>query len=442
MNFTKKFLTESSNIERSASFWNMIGSMATAFQSVILLAIMTRTVGIIPAGIYTMGNTDSNLFLTIGKYGSRSFQVSDVKREYNFREYRMSRIITCIVMGLVSTGYVLWVANRNGYSSEKTSIIIWMCLFKLPDAFEDIFQAEYQKNDRLDVAAKCLSLRMILTIILWALLTIITRSLLISVVVSTIVTTIMCFLFIMLTREFVSERDDYSMKKVWKLLLVMTPLCLGSFLTLYIGAAPRNSIDKYMDDETQAIYGFIAMPVFVVQLLVTFIFNPILHRISLMWDEERYGDYLKESLKQSVFVIGITLVCIAGAWLLGIPVLSVLYSTDLAPYKADLLIMMLGSGFMGFVYLIGYLLTIMRLQNAMLGGYILASIVAFIFSDKAVLTNGIRGACVFYMILLLILALSFIAIYIYKMLQVKKSGKPFTPVNVDKKETAEAKAEA
>ena len=420
MKILKKFLTESENVSASAAIWNMLASMFMAFQSVILLIVMTHTVGLVPAGIYTMGNTDSNLFLSIGKYGVRSFQVSDVKREYNFREYRLARIVTCIAMALVSTIYVLIVANRTGYSSEKTAIIIWMCLYKLPDAFEDVYQGEYQKNDRLDVAAKCLALRMILTIILWAVVVVVTKSLLISTVVSTVATIFMSVLFIVLTREFVSEKNALSVKKTIKQLLVTAPLCIGAFLTIYIGAAPRNSIDKLLDDEMQAIYGFISMPVFVVQLAVLFLFNPILHKVSVLWNEKKYSEYAKETIKQSALVIGVTIICLAGAWLLGIPVLSALYSTDLAPYKADLLIMMLGSGFLGFVSLLGYLLTVMRYQNAILGGYGAVALLALFFTDKAVEADQIHGACVFYMILLLTLMTIFVGLYLIAYFRAKR----------------------
>ena len=141
MNMLKRFLTESKNVEKSAVFWNMAASMLMAFQSVIILIVIGRTIDDdgVTAGIYTFGNTLNNMFLSIGKYGIRFFQVSDVDREYNFREYRMSRIITTIAMTLISTAYVLIVANQNGYSDVKTITIIWLCLFKLADSFEDVF---------------------------------------------------------------------------------------------------------------------------------------------------------------------------------------------------------------------------------------------------------------------------------------------------------------
>ena len=425
MNIVKKFLTESKNIDKSAVFWNMAASMLMAFQSVIILIVIGRTIddNKVTAGIYTFGNTINNMFLSIGKYGMRFFQVSDVDREYNFREYRMSRIITTIAMTVISTVYVLIVANQNGYSDTKTMTIIWLCLFKLADSFEDVFYGDYQKNKRLDVASKAFALRLLITIALFVIMIIVTKNLLLATAVSTIVTIILLFVLIMLTRDFVCEREPYKMSKVWKLLVVTLPLCLGTFLTLYISAAPRTAIDRLMDEGDQAIYGYISMPVFVVQLLVLFIFNPMIYGISCLWNENKITEYIKECMKQFGFVLVVTVVCITGAWLLGIPVLSFMYNTDLAPYKTDLMIMMIGSGFLGLAGLLANLLTVMRYQNAILVGYGLTSVCAFLFAGKAVEKNGMRGAVNVYLILLIILCLIFVAEFVYGVVKAKKNGR-------------------
>ena len=425
MNIVKRFLTESKNIDKSAVFWNMAASMLMAFQSVIILIVIGRTIddNKVTAGIYTFGNTINNMFLSIGKYGMRFFQVSDVDREYNFREYRMSRIITTIAMTVISTVYVLIVANQNGYSDTKTMTIIWLCLFKLADSFEDVFYGDYQKNKRLDVASKTFALRLLITIALFVIMIIVTKNLLLATAVSTIVTIILLFVLIMLTRDFVCEREPYKMSKVWKLLVVTLPLCLGTFLTLYISAAPRTAIDRLMDEGDQAIYGYISMPVFVVQLLVLFIFNPMIYGISCLWNENKITEYIKECMKQFGFVLVVTVVCITGAWLLGIPVLSFMYNTDLAPYKTDLMIMMIGSGFLGLAGLLANLLTVMRYQNAILVGYGLTSVCAFLFAGKAVEKNGMRGAVNVYLILLIILCLIFVAEFVYGVVKAKKNGR-------------------
>ena len=424
MKMLKKFLTESKNIEKSAVFWNMAASMLMAFQSVITLMVIKRTIDDgITAGIYTFGNTINNLFLSVGKYGMRFFQVSDVDREYNFREYRMSRIITTIAMTLISTAYVLIVANQNGYSDTKTFTIIWLCLFKLADSFEDVFYGDYQKNKRLDVASKAFALRLFVTIILFCVLIIVTKNFLLATIVSTIATILILFVLLMLTREFVSEREPYKMSRVWKLLAVTAPLCLGGVLTLYISAAPRTAIDRLMSEVDQEIYGYISMPVFVVQLLVLFIFNPMIYGLSCLWNENKIGDYIKQCLKQFVFVVAVTIVCITGAWLLGIPVLSVIYNTDLAPYKTDLMIMMIGSGFLGLAGLLANLLTIMRYQNAILVGYAMTAIVAFLFCGKVVEKDGMSGAVYIYLVLLIVLCLIFLGEFLYGVLKAYKKSR-------------------
>lgn len=422
MKMLKRFLTESKNVEKSAVFWNMAASMLMAFQSVIILIVIGRTIDDdgVTAGIYTFGNTLNNMFLSIGKYGIRFFQVSDVDREYNFREYRMSRIITTIAMTLISTAYVLIVANQNGYSDVKTITIIWLCLFKLADSFEDVFYGDYQKNKRLDVASKAFALRLLITIALFVILIIFTKNLLLATVVSTVVTVVVLAILLILTREFVCEREPYKMSKVWKLLVVTLPLCLGTFLTLYISAAPRTAIDRLMGEKDQAIYGYIAMPVFVVQLLVTFIFNPMIYGISCLWNDGKIKEYMKECIKQFGFVLIVTVVCIAGAWLLGIPVLSFMYNTDLAPYKTDLMVMMIGSGFLGLAGLLANLLTVMRYQNAILVGYGMTSVIAFLFSGKVVEKDGMSGAVNIYLVLLIVLCMIFIAEFIYGVVKAYK----------------------
>ena len=78
-----KFLTKKSN----AYIWNMAGGMLYAFQSVILLMVITRTVDLYSAGIFTIAYASANLFLTIGKYGMRNYQVTDVVPKFDSVSY-------------------------------------------------------------------------------------------------------------------------------------------------------------------------------------------------------------------------------------------------------------------------------------------------------------------------------------------------------------------
>lgn len=403
----KTFLLKTSNVDKDSFVWNMAGSMLVAFQSVIFLMILTRTVGLVASGIFTIAYANANLFLNIGKYGMRNYQVSDVKKEFTFKEYLMSRWFTTIVMVVVSVLYVMYTAKVNQYSFEKSQIIIWMCLFKVSDSMEDVYYGEYQKKGRLDVASKAMTLRMLFTIILFSAVVIVTKDLLITLIISTCFTTILTIVFVKWT--YPEFKDDISCdrKNVIKLLQCCFPVFLSAFLAFYIGNAPKYAIDAQLTDELQACYGFIAMPVFVIGLLNGFIFNPILYRLSCLWNEGKIRDFLKNTAIQILIVFAITIVCMVGAYILGIPVLSLLYNTDLSPYKAELLVLLLGGGFLGLSGVLCAVITIIRYQKALVMGYGIVSLMAFFMSDIVVSRYEMMGAAALYAILMLLLCLCF-----------------------------------
>lgn len=410
----KKFILNDQNIDRDSFIWNMIGSMLVAFQSVIMLMILTRILGLVDAGIFTIAFANANLFLNIGKYGMRNFQVSDVKRQFTFADYKASRIITTIAMLLTSIGYTLYTAYENTYSIEKTQIIIWMCLFKIVDAVEDIYHGYYQQENRLDIASKCLALRMLSTILVFSLGLIFFKNQLIALIISTVLTT---FLFLIFTKwtigEFRSSSVKYNKENVRLLLKLCFPLFAGAFLSFYIGNAPKYAIDATLSDELQACYGFIAMPVFVIGLLNSFIFNPMLYKMTQLWDSGKTKKFVTQTVIQSGIIFLITIICMGGAYFLGIPVLSWLYNTELSPYKTELLILLLGGGFLGFSGLLNAFITIIRCQKWIMWGYVLIAILAFLFSNPIVEMHGMLGAAILYTALMGGLCIIFVLLFIY-----------------------------
>lgn len=410
----KAFLLNDSNVERNSYIWNMSGSMLVAFQSVIMLMILTRVLGLVEAGILTIAYANANLFQNIGKYGMRNFQVSDVKDEFNFSEYKASRIVTAIAMVAVSFIYVIYTAINNDYTVEKTQIILWMCLFRVVDVIEDVYCALYQSKNRLDIGAKIMTLRQVITLIVFGVGVVILKDLLLALVISTVVTTLLLVFFIKCTYGFFDIKPEKAeWKKVSMLLKVCFPLFAGAFLSFYIGNAPKYAIDAMLTDELQACYGFIAMPVFVVGLLNNFIFNPILFRMSILWEEGKKKEFVIRTACQVGIVGIITGVCILGAYLLGIPVLSWLYNTDLAPYKTELLILLLGGGFLGLSGLLNAVVTIMREQKKLMWGYGIVSILAYACSNKVVAAYGMMGAAVLYTVLIGALCVIFAGMFIY-----------------------------
>lgn len=414
----KEFILDDHNIERDSYVWNMIGSMLMAFQSVIMLMILTRVLGLKEAGIFTIAYANANLFLTIGKYGMRYFQISDVKRQFTFAEYRMSRVLTAAAMLVTAFAYIVYAAAVNGYSAEKIQVIVWMCLFKVTDALEDIYHGYYQSRNRLDIASKCMTIRIGVTILVYAAGLIVIKDQLRALIIATILTGVLLAVFTKWSMEgFVIPKEKAAPVNVKKVLLTCFPLFAGGFLSFYIGNAPKYAIDSMLTDEIQACYGFIAMPVFVIGLLNNFIFNPMLYKLSVMWNEGRIKEFVKKIFIQTGIVAAITMLCIVGAYILGVPVLSWLYNTNLAPFKDELLILLLGGGFLGLSGLLNAVITIIRFQKSLMWGYASVALMALLFSKRIVGKYGMMGAAVLYTALMAILCIVFSGIFAYGVLK-------------------------
>lgn len=418
-----KFLTKKSN----AYIWNMAGGMLYAFQSVILLMVITRTVDLFSAGIFTIAYASANLYLTIGKYGMRNYQVTDVAPKFTFRQYRNSRILTILVMIGVSAVYVIYKYSADGYSAEKATIVFVMCLLKSIDAAEDVYHGMYQQQGRLDIAAKLQTIRMVGTIVSFAAGLLVFRDLLKALVLSTIISAVLVFALISLTvSEFreassLKDRKEESWKKTADLLKICFPLFAGTFLSFYIGNAPKYAIDKMLSEEVQACYGFISMPVFVINLLNGFIYQPILNKLAVDWSQGKRADFIRKVVRQFLYVIAITAAAVTGGYLLGIPVLSILYNTDLTAYRMDLIILLFGGGMLALSGFLVIVLTIMRKQRNTIFGYGLIAVLAYLFSETFVQKYEVRGASVLYLVLMSCLTLIFLLMLIYQM-KVQKSS--------------------
>ena len=104
---------------------------------------------------------------------------------------------------------------------------------------------------------------------------------------------------------------------------------------------------------------------------------------------------LKKSVrKQSVLIFGAVLLIMIGAGILGIPFLSILYSTDLSGLKTEFYVLMLGSGALAYGNFLMSVLTIFRKQKTIMIGYLITTLAEIIAMNKAVKIYGILGGSV------------------------------------------------
>lgn len=397
------------NCERNTFIWNMIGGGCNSITSFLLLLFVTRILGSNDGGIFSFSFATAQLMLTIGKFGVRAYQATDVQMEIPYTDYLISRMITGFLMMFFSGIYVL----VNGYTGEKSYIILCVCFIKLADAIEDVFHGELQRIGRLDVAGKLLTVRNMATIVVFGVSLILTKHLFYTCLITAMISIVFCFCInIYFTQKYGKIKWEADKHKILQLFLDCLPLFIGAFLSLYIYNSPKNAIDQYLSYEYQTYYSILFMPAFVINLFSEFVFKPLLTNLALLWEKVEISSFLNLVFRLLGLVLGLTILAMMGAYFIGIPVLSFIYGIELQTYRVELLVLMCGGGFGAAVYLLNNVLTSMRKQNAILAGYVLIAMVISMISPILVEKLNIYGASLSYLISIAGLFIFFFIVFI------------------------------
>lgn len=132
-------------VEKRNVIWNIIGASANAFTSLLFSIVVTRINGTDDAGIFIYSFATACLLYFIGNYCGRTFQVTDISKKNSDTDYIYNRVITCVVMIIVSVGFTF----IKGYDFYKAALLIIWCLYKCIEAFAESLYAVVQKNGKL-----------------------------------------------------------------------------------------------------------------------------------------------------------------------------------------------------------------------------------------------------------------------------------------------------
>ncbi len=431
--------------------WNAIGGMLNAGQSVLVLIIVTRVCGLEAAGLYSIAFATGNLFMYLGNYGVRNYQVSDVDEKFPFRSYVLHRLLTVALMLLVAAVYCTYSLLRGAYSPAKTMTVAAMCLLKAIDCLEEVLEGRLHQRGRLDLAGKMMTVRLLVSIGGMLAVLVATGNLLTATNAAIILAAAAVILMAAACRRTllplqpapgaaaknksaatspaapaahvpelaagignaagapaaatsaaVSAACRGALRDAAVLMRVCFPVCAANFLSFYLINAPKYAIDAAMSETAQAQYNFIAMPVFVIQLLGMFVYQPVLVRMTLSWNRADKKGFLRDFLRITAGLLIIAALCLGGAYVLGIPVLSALYATDLSALKPELLLILAGGVFLAMNGFYSAVLTLMREQNRIPFMYLAGAVLSLILTPRFVGISGIMGAVISFVLIMAI----------------------------------------
>lgn len=398
-------------MEKSENFnknfiWNILGTTFNAFNSLFFMIIVTRLNGTTDAGIFTLAYSTACILYIIGVYAGRIFQVTE-KEKINDKEYIINRITTSILMIIISIGFVL----IKGYDIHKTAIFIMICFYKMLEAFSDVLYGILQKNNQLYKVGKSFFAKALISLLAFFIIDIITKNLILASSMIVIANLLVIFIYdIPNVLKIIDRKQKIKIKNVFRIYKTGFFIFAISFLGLYIMNAPKYAIDDFLNEHIQAIYGIIIMPATVIGLFAQFIIHPYLTTIVELYQNKKIVE-IRKLIKKIIFVIlGLGIICVIGAYMLGIPVLEVIYGLELDEYKWNLVVIIMAStlSVIGTIY--SSVLTTIRKTFIQFIIYCILTVMAVISSYILTYYLNINGATGAYFI---IMSLQFILYFIF-----------------------------
>ena len=377
----------------------------------------SKCISVAQAGILSLALAVGNQLVTVGFYNIRTFQVSDVTEKYKFSDYCALRAIT--VSAMLVAG-VLW-AVLGGYSTAKMAAILAAVVFRAVEAVADVLEGRYQQKGRYDISCKSVVVKDLVYLAAFLITLFVTGSVFWGLSVLAMVYLLMV---LVIDGQIVQEFGGISFKTSWRrqgtLLAEGFPLFVNAFLNAYIINAPKYALEKYYSSEVLGIFTVLYMMAFVVNMFASFVIKPIISVLAEKYVKGDISGFLKLIFRQMLVIAGATVICILGAYVAGVPVLSFLFGVDLTEYKGALCLILVSGGFTAMYQLYQYGIIIMRHQYSTFICCGLTVVLTYVITPYLTRNYASMGATVSYTVSIGFMSLLFIVFFVFYLVRDRK----------------------
>ncbi|WP_392887976.1 lipopolysaccharide biosynthesis protein [Eubacterium limosum] len=371
MNNTKR-LSVSENM-----LWNSIGSLIYLFSQWLLTIIIVHLSGYGDAGIFSLAMSLTNMFYCIAVYGIRNYQVSDIKNKYNAGIYILSRIITCVIALIVCAGFIV----INSYNSKTSLAVMLYMVFKISEAFVDVFHGIDQKLWRMDIIGKSFIIRAFSTFALFIATLYLSENLCASIAMMAIGGYFGIIVYdIPQSYKLENFKIDLRFEFVSKLLWECLPLVIYLFLSTSLSTIPRYFLEKFYSNEVLGIYASIATPAVIVQVAASYFFNPFITLFAEKYNKHQLNEFVRLFKKCMFVILLLSIAAIIGAEIFGDFGLRLLFGESILQHSYLLTPIIICTILTAIVWFLCTLLTVIREFKGLIISNVLAVLICVISS--------------------------------------------------------------
>ena len=392
--------------------WNSLGSLLQSAISPVLLIVITRLNGIDDSGLFSFALSLSVVFWAVSLWGGRTYQVSDVKREFSSGGYVAVRFIASLIVAISAVVFCV----LNGYNATKTGLIMILVTFKILESIADSLYGVLQIHHKLYVAGISLTMKAMLGFAAFMAVDIVTKNVIYGTLAILLVNVLIIFLYdILWVRRVETIAVNKSLLKEYtgQAIAIMkhtSAVFVVIFLTMFSLNIPRYFLDKSHPDQI-GYFGIMAMPITLLGLFISFIIQPNVVNLSELLVKGKLKEFARIVSKINHITFGIGVLSVVLSYLVGVWVLNTIFGININNFQLDLTIMVIGAAANAFVSIYVNLLIIMRRFKGQFYTLLLTDILAVAVSMCLIERSAMLGSVLVFMLISLLQVTLLLVIY-------------------------------
>ncbi len=317
--------------------WTLVGNSVYSASQWGLIVVMAKLGSPELVGLYSLALAVTTPVFMFTFLGLSNIQATDVQAKNTFGDYLGLRLL-CSLLGVVFIAGILGVA---GYKGDVAIIIALVSLSKLLESISDVSYGLMQKQERLDLIARSLMLRGILSLVVIPASLSYFHSLAVALAMQVIVWGgLMWFYDLPNVRRWQQTSPRFDFRTLINLLWLALPLGIVAGLNSLSTQVPRYSLERIGGQRELGIFSAIAAIGAVGNLITYALSRSALPRLSHLYAQGRIYRFIRLLLQLMGMGAFVGALGIMGAVFWGKPFLSLVYTAEYATYTDVLLITM------------------------------------------------------------------------------------------------------
>jgi O-antigen/teichoic acid export membrane protein len=322
--------------------WTFVSNMFYAGCQWGMLSAIAKLGNPTIVGEFTLGLAISAPVFMFSNLQLRAVQATDVQAECRFADYFTLRLLTTL-LGLIVIVALLPFAAA---SSAVGLAILLVAVSKSVECMSDVIAGLLQREERLKLVSISLIIRGCGSVLAFSLTFAYFRNLALSIAaMSGVWLAVVLFYDVPNAKALIGHGDGFfrfDARELWRLILLGLPLGWVATFGSLNANIPRYFLQHYLGLAEQGIYASLAYLIVAINLVVGALSVSVTTRLARLFAEGNHKQFVQLLTKLSMLGVLIAAVGVPSTFLVGRPLLTLLYRSEYADH-VGLLALLVGT---------------------------------------------------------------------------------------------------